>query len=265
MNRHSRNQLGLVLVVLAAGSLRAQPVGQAPVPAPVPTLDELLKLQPKAPEKVPAPAESAVPKPPVPTPLPTAAAAGNPLEEAVALMQDASRRLGQTGTGESAVGISTQRVQQQAIDKLDALISQAKKQQQKKQQKSSSSSGSKGQQQQQQSSSDANQPDQQQSPDGKEGGQEGQDGKQGDAQGKAAGDKSGKAAGDGKSELPGGGAAGASLNPALDAARASWGNLPARVRELLLQGSGEKFSGAYQQLTEDYYRKLGEKPKEGGR
>jgi len=44
----------------------------------------------------------------------------------------------------------------------------------------------------------------------------------------------------------------------MEAARAAWGNLPQRVRQLLMQGSGDQFSKEYQRLTEEYYKRLGE-------
>ncbi len=49
------------------------------------------------------------------------------------------------------------------------------------------------------------------------------------------------------------------LRPGLDAARAAWGSLPERLRDMLLQGSGEKFSTTYERLTEEYYRRLAER------
>jgi hypothetical protein len=37
-----------------------------------------------------------------------------------------------------------------------------------------------------------------------------------------------------------------------------WGNLPERVRDMLLQGRREKFSSLYERLTREYYRRLAE-------
>lgn len=44
----------------------------------------------------------------------------------------------------------------------------------------------------------------------------------------------------------------------LDETGAEWGNLPQRVRQMLLQGRQERFSVLYEQLTREYYRRLAE-------
>lgn len=268
-------------VLVMAGAAAAMKPATAPAPAPapalapapgggsgqpVPTLDDLLKLpKQNAPAK---PAEKPAAKPAEkPMEKPVGGAGGvegdggaekpardggapaeqaNPLTEALELMQDASTRLNPAGGGGDAdTSLDTQRLQQRAIDKLDQLISQAKKQQKKKQQQKQQQKQDQ-QQQQDQKQQDGQQPKQEQGKPGEQQqGEQRQDGKATDANGNT---------------LPGG--QGGSLNPALDAARASWGNLPARVRDMLLQGSGEKFSTSYQQLTEEYYRKLAEKQRE---
>lgn len=43
--------------------------------------------------------------------------------------------------------------------------------------------------------------------------------------------------------------------------RSEWGNLPARIRDLLLQGSNESSALLYKHLTELYYKKLAEESK----
>ena len=43
---------------------------------------------------------------------------------------------------------------------------------------------------------------------------------------------------------------------------ASWGQLPPRVREQLMQGMGESYSAVYRRLTERYYRRLAEEASE---
>ena len=48
------------------------------------------------------------------------------------------------------------------------------------------------------------------------------------------------------------------LNTLLKETRREWGDLPQRVREMLLQGRGEKFSTLYERLTREYYRRLAE-------
>lgn len=252
-----------------AGAKPAQPPAQPPVqapgspapaspaPAPIPSLDDLLKLTPPAPGKPGDRATEKGTKPAAPKPTDltkpaekpaekdesspagrdgqSSRAQANPLTEAVDLMLDASGRLSTAGD----TSIQTQRIQQSAIDKLDALISQAKKKQQKKKQQSK--------QQKQDQQDPSSQKQEQQQSQGQQQKPQQQPGRMDSADRTDA-------------DLPAG--QGAALSPALEAARASWGNLPARIRDLLTQGSGEKFSGMYQQMTEDYYRKLGEKPEE---
>jgi hypothetical protein len=48
------------------------------------------------------------------------------------------------------------------------------------------------------------------------------------------------------------------LNRVFEESRTEWGGLPQRVRDMLLQGRGEKFSSLYEQMTREYYRKLAE-------
>lgn len=47
-------------------------------------------------------------------------------------------------------------------------------------------------------------------------------------------------------------------NQIMEEDTAEWGNLPQRVRDLLLQGRAEQFSSLYEQLTREYYRRLAE-------
>ncbi len=48
------------------------------------------------------------------------------------------------------------------------------------------------------------------------------------------------------------------INTMIEEQRTEWGNLPQRVREMLLQGREEKFSSLYEELTREYYRRLAE-------
>ena len=48
------------------------------------------------------------------------------------------------------------------------------------------------------------------------------------------------------------------INTVMDETRSEWGNLPQRVRDMLLQGRREKFSNLYDQLTAEYYKRLAE-------
>jgi len=150
-------------------------------------------------------------------------------KQALGLMRQSAGRLRDAGD----TSLATQRVQQEAIDKLDQLIAKAKKQQQK--QKSSSSSGSQGGQQKEQRQG-ASQPKQ-------------AEGSQGERRGQDR-DSRENAEAPSKRDV--------SMRPALESARAAWGNLPERLRQSLLQGAGDTFSKEYQRLTEEYYKRLGE-------
>ncbi len=48
------------------------------------------------------------------------------------------------------------------------------------------------------------------------------------------------------------------INRVLDETQSEWGHLPRRVRDMLLQGRNDRFSGLYRRLTEEYYRRLAE-------
>jgi len=52
------------------------------------------------------------------------------------------------------------------------------------------------------------------------------------------------------------------LGPEQAADLAAWGALPARLRDALVQGSSDRFSATYRKLTEAYYRRLAEEPKQ---
>jgi hypothetical protein len=156
------------------------------------------------------------------------------LSAAVALMNQSARRL----HGQQDAGIDTQRVQEETLRKLDALIAKARKQSQS--QCSSSScdnpeSKNQDQQQQQQQQAQAQPKESQASMQERR------------AQGAA--DRQ-------SAEAPR--AVDPSLRPALESARAAWGNLPARLRQSLMQGAGDTFSREYQRMTEEYYKRLGE-------
>lgn len=51
------------------------------------------------------------------------------------------------------------------------------------------------------------------------------------------------------------------LGQAPTAAPAAWGELPAHVRQALLQGFSDRFSSIYQSMTEEYYKRLAEEPR----
>ncbi len=143
-------------------------------------------------------------------------------EQAVQQMSDAAKLLSES----RSVGPATQRVQQEIITKLEKLIEEAEKQQSS----SSSSSSSSSQQQQQQQQPQQPQPGQNQQAN----------------------------QGDNRDERLPPGVQQAQLNGQIDAMVAAWGALPARVRDALLQGAGDKYSSLYESMTEAYYRRLAE-------
>ncbi|MCE2653351.1 MAG: hypothetical protein ACK51N_05355 [bacterium] len=215
----------------------AQPATPPASGDPLPSLDDLLGTTKPA-------AKPDQPKPDQPKPPPDAGRqelderlkGENPADafaEAIVLMNRAAGRLREA----QDAGIDTQRIQEDVLRKLDQVISQARKQRQQQQQ-----------QQQQQNQQQNQQQQQQQQP---EQGQEQEQAGQQQAQQPAGGEN--------RDSLPA--AEAARLRASLDAARAAWGNLPARVRQMLTQGSGEKFSPAYERQTEEYYRRLAEEPK----
>lgn len=148
---------------------------------------------------------------------------GQAFQQAVALMGDAAKRL----TESRDVGLATQRVQEDALRKLDQLISSLDRQSQ-----------------QQQQSQSQQQDDPQNSP------RQRQQQQQQQQQQQAAGSDPQESEGP---TLQEGG-----LSPLLDSARAAWGALPARVREMLMQGSADRFSALYNKRTQEYYRRLAE-------
>ena len=203
--------------------------GVAPAAAqdadPLPTLDELLGTEGGASE---GGDEVELPEDEGETELDRLLSGQEIVDEfrsAVDLMNRSAERLG----GARDTGLTTQRMQEDVLRALDKLIADA---QQRGQQSSSSSSSSSQQQQQGQQQ----QPGQQSSPQAS----------QGDNRGEA--------------NAPGGQEG--ALGPEQAADLAAWGNLPARFRDALVQGASDRFSATYRRLTEEYYRRLAEDPKE---
>lgn len=211
-----------------------QPDKPAPAPKPpetptpdeaLPNLDDLLGIpgQPKSGEAgVPDPSKMDLDR------LLTGDEIGDAFKEAVTLMGDAAKRLKE---GKDA-SLTTQRLQESIVRRLDQLLSSLDQQQQ--QQQSSSSQ----QQQNQDKKQSQNVPSQQ----------------QGDRK------EESKSENDGTATTPPGRRDGA-LRPGLEAVRSSWGMLPARVRDMLVQGSNDTFSSMYEKMTEAYYKKLAEQGK----
>lgn len=187
-----------------------------PPDEPLPSLDDLLGLPGSGNGALDDPSKTDLDR------LLSGAEIGNAFKQAVTLMGDVAKRM----TESSDAGLTTQRMQETILKRLDQLISSLEQQQQQQQQQQQSSS-------QQQSQSSRRVPSQQQEQNNEQ---------QGDNTGQTT--------------LPD--RRDGALRPALDAARASWGNLPQRVRDMLLQGSDDHFSSLYEAMTTSYYRKLAE-------
>lgn len=239
----------------------------APLPpgrAEPPSVDDLLNIKP-----TPKPAENAPPAngndAPKPAQTPEAPRsivpidpsvqrklagqdAGDLFQQALRDMSEASERMGK----KSDVFTDTQRLQAEAIQKLDRVIASSSQQQQSSSSSSSSSSQDQQSGSQQSQGSDKNQ-------------QQG-DRKQGDKQGDQQGDnasKQGENSGGsnpsdraGKPPRPPG-----NPNDPLEQTRKEWGGLPSRTRDELIQAQNEPFSPVYRELTEQYYRRLAEEKK----
>lgn len=167
---------------------------------------------------------------------------GDLFESAVTLMGEASRRMSAAleAARAKAAGdaprspeawLQTQRMQEDVVRKLDAMIAELEKQ--------GSSQSSKSSKQQQ----EPNQPQQQRTSSQK---------------------RTNKPGGDGQTDHdPPQGRPG-EMRPDVEAARAAWGALPERVRDMLQQGSGDKYSSLYERLTADYYKRLAEQGRTRG-
>lgn len=220
---------------------RAPPATPPTTPAKEPTLDELLGLP--GPVKDAAPTDEVVKtptsdgkEPATTTPGREALdrkladdAEGDEFKKAVTLMGDAAKRLQEA----KDPGLETQRLQQDILKSLDKMISDAQKNQQQKKSKQ------KQQQQQQQSQSQGaqqkRQPQQQQS--------------------QASPSPEGGLPEIPRQDGPGRTRAGNS---------STWGDLPARVRDALVEGINDRFSARYRQKTEEYYKRLAEDKKGEG-
>lgn len=247
-----------IMLMLGAGSVLAAQPATPPSPAPPaspppkaepkspppaePSLDDLLGIPSKpVPPPAEAPKEPAAPnteQPPAPID-PAKAELDRQLSAqeqkddfalAVELMGETALRL----NGSRDAGIDTQRLQKQTLDKLDKLIDQARKQKSKSKSKSKSKNSDPQDQSQSQPQSSQAQSQQQQ-------------------------EQAGANAGGGNIPLDQGG----KLNPP-PGAGAAWGQLPDRLREALIQGSGDTVSSRWEALTREYYKRLAEDPKKNG-
>lgn len=213
-------------MVCALGSANAADLREPP--KRLPSLDELLGLaEPgqsgEGPEvRLPAePGQAALDE------KLSAEEAAEAFQQAVKLMEQTADRL---DPGRD-LGLVTQRLQEDAVRKLDTVIAAAMQ----NQQSSSSSSSSSSQQEQQQQPNQQKQQQQQQSQS-----DQNQKGEPTDGQ-------------------PPSRQNGAGNTVELNAA--AWGALPARLRDALMQGSSDRFSSIYQTMTEQYYRRLAEEPR----
>lgn len=142
----------------------------------------------------------------------------------VRLMGDAADRVEK----DRDPGLDTQRVQEDVLTRLDRIIKAARQNQQQQQQQSQSQQDQDQQQNQNQRTQSQQQQQAQQAADQANQGPARQDG---------------------------------ALSTPSAAAPAAWGDLPAHVRDALLQGFSDKFSSMYKSATESYYRKLAEEKK----
>lgn len=184
--------------------------------------------------------------------------AKNTLEETVEGMRRSATLL-----SEKDSGTAVQRVQEDVLARLDALIASAQQQQQQQQSSSGSSSSSS-------SSSGEKSKGSQQSKGGK--GQKQSESaaseeKRREEAKQRASQKEGEKSGPSKSQ-PTGDRAGESP-PSVDPIEGGviqetdeeWGSLPPRTREIIRQGVREKMSSVYRRWTEAYYRRIAEESK----
>lgn len=145
------------------------------------------------------------------------------MEAALSYMETSATYL----TGSRDPGLTTQRSQEEVLRQLDALIAMAQQNQNRNQ--------SQQQQQQQQAQQSGDQQQRQQQ------------------QGSPQPVDSDNMGADGRPALQQ-----AELSGEIRESGSEWGNLPPRIRDMLLQGRGESASALYRELTERYYRRLAE-------
>jgi len=146
--------------------------------------------------------------------------------KAVELMNETADRVEK----ESDTGLATQRLQEDILTRLDRLIKAAQK-------NSSKSKSQKEDEKDKDSQKNKNMRQQSQ------------------AQSKQAKSSDSNDHAEGPAREDG------TLGNAPVAPPASWGELPAHVRDALMQGLSDKFSSMYQNMTESYYRRLAEEKK----
>lgn len=158
--------------------------------------------------------------------------------QAVESMRRSMERLGV----QQDSGVETQRIQEDAVRRLDALIDAAKKQRQRQKQSSSQSSQRNRDQEKQDEESQASQ----QRP-----GDRRQDAASRQQQAQRGGQSQ-----DGQPQPPE--LEDGALNEVMEEGRVEWGTLPPRIRDLVQQGRRDRVSSLYLRLTEEYYRRMAE-------
>ena len=184
--------------------------------------------------------------------------AKNTLEETVEGMRRSATLL-----SEKDSGTAVQRVQEDVLARLDALIASAQQQQQQQQQQSSSSSSS--------SSSSGEKSKGAQQPKGGKGQKQSESAaseeKRREEAKQRASQKEGEKPGQSKSQPTGDRAEESppSVDPieggVIQETDEEWGSLPPRTREIIRQGVREKMSSVYRRWTEAYYRRIAEESK----
>lgn len=163
---------------------------------------------------------------------------GDSFAQAVELMRQSLERLGVR----QDPGIETQRVQEDAVRKLDAIIDAAKRRRQQSSQRSQAQSQS---QQNDQSQADSQEEEAQAQASARARRQaEAQRRRQQGAQGGDAVEPPGLEEGE--------------VDEVIHEGRVEWGNLPPRLRDLVQQGRRDRASSLYLRLTEEYYRRMAE-------
>lgn len=213
-----------------------QPTTPAPSPTPPKSLDDLLGV-PQAPDAKSSSADDAARREQEKRLAKSLdeASMEDLVQQAIAGMKDASDRL---STAKDS-GLGTQRIQEDVVKTLDRLLEEAQRRQSKKQSSSSSSKKKPSKQQQKDEPSEQNGQQQRQ----RQSGQRESMSKPGDST---------EAAQDGTRDD-----AVAAIQD-LAETRIEWGQLPERVRELVLQGRRDRVSTIYERLTREYYRRLAE-------
>jgi hypothetical protein len=222
--------VGAMVFIVAGHQMTLQPASPSsdqsatnvPERQELPSLDEVLGLQPSGDGRAADAADL------------QRALSREQMDDLLAQAAELMNRTGERLASAADPGLPTQRLHAETITKLDQLISEIENQQQN--QPKPKPKPKPGQEQQ-------SQPNQQQQQQQQQGQAQQQSNQAADQ------DHAGPARQDGAG------------NGVQTAGAANWGNLPPHVRDALRQGLSDKFSSMYQQLTEQYYKRLAEEPK----